>query len=260
MKTALTIAGSDSGGGAGIQADLKTFAAHDVYGLSTVTAVTAQNTIGITTIHPVPADTVKAQINAVVSDIGINATKTGMLANAAIVEAVADCVRNRDVPKLVIDPVLVATNGKHLLDEDGIVKLITELIPQALVITPNSLEAEILTGQSVSSTLEAREAARRLHDLGAQSAVVTGGHLPNSQVVDILFDGQSYYELAGPRLISRNTHGTGCAFSAAIAAMLAKGQSLVDAVHSAKRYVEKAIRYGIPIGRGSGPVNHFWRE
>ena len=260
MKTALTIAGSDSGSGAGIQADLKTFAAHDVYGLSAVTAVTAQNTVGVTAVHALPPDIVEAQIEAVVSDIGVDAAKTGMLANAAIVEVVAACVRALDVPQLVVDPVLVATSGHRLLNEDAVQKLRTELLPQAFVTTPNRLEAEILTGRSVTSTPEAREAARRIHDLGAMSVIVTGGHFPGSQVVDILFDGENLYELTGPRLASQNTHGTGCAFGAAIAAVLARGRSLVDATESAKKYVEEAIRHSISLGRGQGPINHLWRE
>ena len=260
MKTALSIAGSDSGGGAGIQADLKTFAAHGVYGLSAVTAVTAQNTVGVTAIHAVPPDVVVAQIEAVVRDIGVDAAKTGMLVNAGIVDAVVACVRALDIPRLVVDPVMVATSGERLLREDAVAKLKRELLRRAYVVTPNRLEAEILTGRSVGSMAEAREAARRIHDLGAASVILKGGDLPGSQAVDILFDGQTFHEFAGPRLASRNTHGTGCTFGAAVAALLARGTSLVDATQTAKKYVEESIRHGIPFGRGRGPLNHSWQE
>ena len=258
MKTALTIAGSDSGGGAGIQADLKTFAAHGVYGLSTVTAVTAQNTVGVTAVHAVPPDVVVAQIEAVVGDIGVDAVKTGMLLNAEIVEAVAACVRALDVPRLVVDPVIMAESGGRLLQEDGVRKLKTDLLQRAYVVTPNRLEAEILTGQSVGSTSAAREVARRIHDLGAAAVIMKGGHLPGTDVVDILFDGETFYEFRGPRLDNHSTHGTGCTFGAALAASLALGRSLVDATRTAKTYVEEAIRHSVPLGHGRGPLNHFW--
>ena len=258
MKTALTIAGSDSGGGAGIQADLKTFAAHGVYGLSTVTAITAQNTVGVTAVHAVPPDVVVAQIEAVVGDIGVDAVKTGMLLNAEIVEAVAECVHALDIPRLVVDPVIIAETGGRLLQEDGVRKLKTDLLQSAYVVTPNRLEAEILTGQSVGSTSAAREVARRIHDLGAAAVIIKGGHLPGTEVVDILFDGETFYEFRGPRLDSRSTHGTGCTFGAAVAASLALGRSLVDATRTAKTYVEEAIRHSVPLGHGRGPLNHFW--
>ena len=260
MKTALTIAGSDSGGGAGVQADLKTFAAHDVYGVSAITAITAQNTVEVTAVQAVPPDVVVAQIEAVVSDIGVDAAKTGMLLNAEIVEAVAACVQALGVPRLVVDPVMVAQTGDRLLEDDAVDKLKTDLLRQAYVVTPNRPEAEILAGQAVMSTAEARDAARRIHDLGPAAVILKGGHLSGNEVVDILFDGDTFYEFAGPRVDSRTTHGTGCTFGAAVAALLARGQSLIDATQAAKTYVEGAIRHGFPIGRGQGPLNHFWHE
>ena len=260
MKTALTIAGSDSGGGAGVQADLKTFAAHDVYGVSAITAITAQNTVEVTAVQAVPPDVVVAQIEAVVSDIGVDAAKTGMLLNAEIVEAVAACVQALGVPRLVVDPVMVAQTGDRLLEDDAVDKLKTDLLRQAYVVTPNRPEAEILAGQAVMSTAEARDAARRIHDLGPAAVILKGGHLSGNEVVDILFDGDTFYEFAGPRVDSPTTHGTGCTFGAAVAALLARGQSLVDATQAAKTYVEGAIRHGFPIGRGQGPLNHFWHE
>ena len=260
MKTALTIAGSDSGGGAGVQADLKTFSAHDVYGVSAITAITAQNTVGVTAVHAVPPDVVVAQIEAVVSDIGVDAAKTGMLLNAGIVEAVAACIQTLGVPRLVVDPVMVAHSGDQLLEDDAVDRLKTDLLRQAYVVTPNRQEAEILTGQTVMSTSEARDAARRIHDLGPAAVIMKGGHLPGSEVVDILFDGETFYEFAGPRVDSRTTHGTGCTFGATVAALLARGQSLVDATQAAKTYVAGAIRHGFPIGRGQGPLNHLWHK
>ena len=203
---------------------------------------------------------VVAQIEAVVRDIGVDAAKTGMLVNAGIVDAVVACVRALDIPRLVVDPVMVATSGERLLREDAVAKLKRELLRRAYVVTPNRLEAEILTGRSVGSMAEAREAARRIHDLGAASVILKGGDLPGSQAVDILFDGQTFHEFAGPRLASRNTHGTGCTFGAAVAALLARGTSLVDATQTAKKYVEESIRHGIPFGRGRGPLNHSWQE
>ena len=189
MKTALTIAGSDSGGGAGIQADLKTFIAHNVYGLSAITAITAQNTVGLMAVHPVPPDLVVAQIKAVVDDIGVDVIKTGMLLNAGIVEAVVACIESLNIPYLVVDPVIMSESGERLLHEDAIYKLKTKLLQRAYVVTPNRIEAEILTGKSIGSISEAREVARQIQDLGVTSVIIKGGHLPGDQVVDILFDG-----------------------------------------------------------------------
>ena len=230
MKIALTIAGSDSGGGAGIQADLKTFAAHGVYGLSAITAVTAQNTVGVTAWQALPADLVSAQIEAVVSDIGCDAVKTGMLANAAIVEAVAAAIESLDLPNVVVDPVMIAKSGDALLEPEAVAALQTELLPRATVVTPNIPEAEALTGVRIVSLEDARDAARRLMRRGPAAVVIKGGHMQGPDLVDLLFDGERFHEFAGPRVETRNTHGTGCTFASAIAANLAVGHDLPTAV------------------------------
>lgn len=259
MKAVLTIAGSDSGGGAGIQADLKTFAAYGVYGASAITAVTAQNTQGVTAWLAMPADLVTAQIEAVAADITLDAVKTGMLANAAVVEAVAAAIEALELPLVVVDPVMVAKSGDSLLEADAVAAIKAELLPRAFVVTPNAAEAEVLSGVRVTSVAEAREAAARIVAIGAGAAVVKGGHLGGDEVVDVLFDGRSFYEFAGPRLASRSTHGTGCTFASAIAAGLALGQPLLAAVEAAKAFVAGAIRHGPHIGHGHGPLDHFWR-
>ena len=260
MKTALTIAGSDSGGGAGIQADLKTFAAHNVYGVCAVTAVTAQNTVGVTAVHPVPADIVVAQIEVVISDIGVDAAKTGMLLNAAIVEAVAASSEAMEIPFLVVDPVMVAKSGDRLVQDDAVELIKTKLLRRAYVVTPNRQEAEVLAGHAITSTATAYDAARRIHDFGPTAVILKGGHAPGDDVIDILYDGQDFLEFRGARIDSTSTHGTGCTFGAAVAASLALGRSLADATQSAKSYVEQAIRHGHLIGHGHGPLNHFWRR
>jgi hydroxymethylpyrimidine/phosphomethylpyrimidine kinase len=256
MITALTIAGSDSSGGAGIQADLKTFAAHDVYGVCAITAVTAQSTIGISTVHAVPADVVAAQIEAVVTDLGVHAGKTGMLANRDVVEQVASSLRTLDVPSVVVDPVIVSTSGTRLLDNEALESLKTELLPLARCVTPNRFEAELLTNRPIASVADAREAARHIVDLGPSAAVITGGHLPTEDVTEILFDGRDFLEFHGERLPPQATHGTGCTFSAAITAALANGRSLADAVQAAQTYVHDAIRRGIEPGAGSRLLTH----
>jgi len=248
MKTTLTIAGSDSSAGAGIQADLRTFAAHDVYGVCALTAVTAQNAMGVTAVHCVPTDVVVAQIEAVVGDIGVNAAKTGMLANRGIVEAVAGCIGELAIPSVVVDPVIIATSGRRLLDADAVATLQAELLPKARCITPNRMEAELIVGHSIESVADARDAAQRIVDLGAAAVVITGGHLPTEEVIDIFFDGHDVIEFSGPRLWRVNTHGTGCTFSAAIAAALAHGQPLTGAIDAAKSYVCEMIRRGPTVG------------
>jgi hydroxymethylpyrimidine/phosphomethylpyrimidine kinase len=258
VKTALTIAGSDSGGGAGIQADLKTFAAHGVFGTSAITAITAQNTVGVTAVHPLPADLVIAQIEAVASDIHVAATKIGMLATAAIVEAVAATIAELQLPLVVVDPVMIAKGGATLLDEDAVAALRQELLPRALVVTPNIPEAEALSGRTIASLDEAKDAARRIHEFGLSAVVIKGGHGAGSELVDLLFDGRNFHEFRIERIDTRNTHGTGCTFASAVAARLALGDPLVDAVRSAQAYVVGAIRHGLPIGHGHGPLDHFW--
>ena len=223
LRAALTIAGSDSGGGAGIQADLKTFAALGVYGTSAITAVTAQNTIGVTAAFPLPADLVTAQIEVVASDIAIHATKTGMLATAAIVEAVAAAIEELDLPLVVVDPVMLAKSGDRLLDEDGVMTLCAELLPRATVVTPNIPEAEALTGRRIRSSDDAREAARRIHGMGPSAVIVKGGHAAGEEIIDLLFDGERFAEFRAARVHTRSTHGTGCSFASAVAAYLARG-------------------------------------
>lgn len=259
MHTALTIAGSDSGGGGGIQADLKTFAALGVYGASAITAVTAQNTVVVRAVQALPRDMVKAQIDAVCTDIDVHAVKTGMLANAAIVEAVADALASLALRNVVVDPVMVAKSGDLLLESNAVEAIRTRLLKRALVVTPNRMEAEVLTGFSVQTLEDARLAARRIHAFGCGAVVIKGGHLSTDDAVDVLFDGEHFLEFAAPRIESRHTHGTGCTFASAITAHLALGQSVADAVREAKSYVTGAIRHGLAIGRGHGPLDHFWK-
>jgi hydroxymethylpyrimidine/phosphomethylpyrimidine kinase len=258
MPTALTIAGSDSCGGAGIQADLKTFAAHGVYGLSAITAVTAQNTLGVTAAQALPADLVTAQIEAVAADPGVNAVKTGMLATAAIVEAVAAAIEGLDLPRVVVDPVMFAKSGHRLLEADAMDALRAELLPRALVVTPNLAEAELLAGVRIRSLENAREAACRLLELGLNAVIVKGGHLAGPEAIDLLADGEGTMELTAARVETRSTHGTGCTFSAAIAANLALGLDLREAARRAKAYLTGAIRHAPGIGKGHGPLAHFW--
>ncbi|RLG06978.1 MAG: bifunctional hydroxymethylpyrimidine kinase/phosphomethylpyrimidine kinase, partial [Thaumarchaeota archaeon] len=254
IPRALTIAGSDSGGGAGIQADLKTFAALGVHGMSAITSITAQNTVEVTMIHDVPVELIVEQIRVVVRDIGVDAVKTGMLHTSEIIEAVASEVSKLDAP-LVVDPVMIAKSGAPLLEKEAMKTLIEELIPKAFVLTPNAKEAEALTGIKVADLDSQKEAARKIADLGVEAVVVKGGHIPGSKVVDVLYyDGEfRFYE--SERIDSENTHGTGCTFASAIAAELAKGHEVFEAVEVAKQFVSDAIRYGLSIGRGHGPVN-----
>jgi len=259
MRTALTIAGSDSGGGAGIQADLKTFAAHHVYGTSAITAVTAQNTFGVTAWEPVSADLVTAQIEAIDGDIGIHAVKTGMLANAAIVEAVAAAIEGLDLPNVVIDPVMIAKGGDRLLDIEAVGAIRTELLPRAMIATPNIPEAEVLGDMTIASIDDMRAAARRIRALGPRVVVVKGGHLTGSESIDVVLTDEREFELRGPRLPGPHTHGTGCTFAAAIAAHLALERPIEQALRMAREYLEGAIRHAPGIGGGHGPLNHFWR-
>ncbi len=259
IRTALTIAGSDPSGGAGIQADLKTFAALGVYGTSAITAITAQNTAGVSEILPLQADLVTAQVEALAGDFSIHATKTGMLANAAIVEAVAAAIKELDLAKVVVDPVMTSTSGVRLLDDDGILMLRTELLPLALVVTPNIPEAEVLSGRRIQSIEDARAAALIIHEMGGSAVVITGGHAEGEQIVDLLFDDGMFTELHSHRINTPSTHGTGCTFASAVAAHLALGHSLMDAVAQAQAYVAGAIAHALPLGHGHGPLNHFWR-
>jgi hydroxymethylpyrimidine/phosphomethylpyrimidine kinase len=254
---AMTIAGSDSGGGAGIQADLKTFMALGVYGTSAITAITAQNTVGVRAVHEIPVGVIADQIDAIVEDIGVDAVKTGMLSSAGIIATVAERVRHWQLDRLVVDPVMVAKSGDRLLREDAVEALVRELLPLAMVLTPNLPEAEVLVGRSLETEDEIRQAARDIVDMGPRAVVMKGGHRPGD-AIDILFDGHRFHTFASERFATPNTHGTGCTFSAAIAAGLASGMGLVDAVGLAKRYLTEAIRHAAPRGRGHGPVAHDW--
>jgi len=260
-KVALTIAGSDSSGGAGIQADLKTFAALGVYGTCAITAITAQNTTGVVEAAVLSADLVTAQIEAVAGDIEIHAVKTGMLGDAAVVEAVAAAIKELELPLVVVDPVLASSSGSRLLDDDGVQMLCTELIPLARVVTPNVPEAEALSGKRIQSEDDLKEAARRIHGIGAAAVLITGGHHArySNEVVDTLFDGHGFSDFRTPRIDTPNTHGTGCTFASAVAAHLALGHSLEESADRAQKYVAGAIQHALSIGRGSGPLGHFWK-
>jgi hydroxymethylpyrimidine/phosphomethylpyrimidine kinase len=257
---ALTIAGSDSGGGAGIQADLKTFAAFGVYGTSAITAVTAQNTREVTDWLAMPPDLVAKQIDAVMSDIGAGAVKTGMLANAGIIETVVAKLREHGVENLVVDPVMVAKGGHKLLEDDAVSALIRELLPLALVVTPNLPEAEVLTGHAIRNWDDAKTAAQEISAMGARSVVIKGGHFESdANATDLYFDARGFRDFTSVRIDSTSTHGTGCTFASAVAAGLAKGMATADAVALAKSYVTLAIQHAYAIGHGHGPVHHFYR-
>ncbi len=257
LRTALTIAGSDSGGGAGIQADLKTFAALGVYGTSALTAVTAQNTVGVRAVEEVSPALVVAQIDAVLEDIGADAAKTGMLSSAAIIAAVAGRIGAHGITRLVVDPVMVSKSGDRLLREDAVRALRTVLLPLALVVTPNLPEAETLAGMPIGNRATLEDAARRIAALGPRYVLIKGGHAPGDPV-DILCDGHAFRAYPGERLITTSTHGTGCTLSAAIAAYLARGVPVEDAVGRAKGYVAAAMRAANPLGRGHGPLHHMF--
>lgn len=257
MKRALTIAGSDSGGGAGIQADIKTFSARGVYGMSVITAVTAQNTLGVTAIHAIPVEIVAAQFDAVLGDIGADAAKTGMLATPELVELVAAKITEYRIEKLVVDPVMVAKGGDRLLSEDAISTLKAKLIPLAYCLTPNRPEAEALCGFSIQTLDDSERAAQQICGMGAQSCVIKGGHGEHG-ADDLLYDGREVVVFKAERFQTKNTHGTGCTFSAAICAELARGRNLREAVSIAKAYVTEAIRHEPGLGHGHGPLNHLW--
>ncbi len=257
IPVALTIAGSDSGGGAGIQADLKSFHAFGVFGTSALTAVTVQNTRGVSGVHPIPVDTVRAQIRAVAEDLHPAACKSGMLATAELVRAVAESIREHRLPHYVLDPVMVASSGDRLLDEDAERTVAEELVPLAALVTPNLDEAAILVGAPVEDLDGMRRAAAALVEMGAQAALLKGGHLRSAALVDVLFDGRDWHEWRRPKLDTRNTHGTGCTLSAAVAAGLAHGWPLARAVEDALDYVSRAMRAAPALGAGHGPLNHM---
>jgi len=254
---AMTIAGSDSGGGAGIQADLKTFAAFGVYGTSAITAITAQNTRQVSQVLSLPLDLIAAQIDAIVLDIGTSAVKTGMLSNTAIIETVKDKIEEHNLRPLVIDPVMVAKSGDYLLHPDAI-RALQDFLSLATIVTPNVPEAEALSGRRITDLDDAKGAAEAIHALGPNAVVIKGGHFSGDQSTDLLFDGENFTELSTKRIITTSTHGTGCTFASAVTAGLAKGLGVEQAVANAKDYVTKALHYAFPIGEGHGPLNHFY--
>ncbi|GAB6159193.1 bifunctional hydroxymethylpyrimidine kinase/phosphomethylpyrimidine kinase [Desulfotomaculum varum] len=257
MKHVLTVAGSDSCGGAGIQADLKTFSALGTYGMSALTAVTAQNTTGVLMVQEMPADLVAAQINCLFDDITVDAVKIGMVSSSAIIAAVAGCLAANGARHIVVDPVMVAKSGHQLLQPAACATLIEMLLPLADVVTPNIPEAEVLVKGNIKTLADMKQAAREIYRLGSKHVVIKGGHL-TGEAVDVLYDGRQVELFAGPRLATRHTHGTGCTFAAAIAAYLARGFAVKEAVGAAKAYVTTAIAHALPLGRGHGPTHHFY--
>ncbi|HEX5138870.1 MAG TPA: bifunctional hydroxymethylpyrimidine kinase/phosphomethylpyrimidine kinase [Planctomycetota bacterium] len=257
MFTALTIAGSDPSGGAGVQGDLKTFQAHGVYGMAVLTALTAQNTKGVSGVHDVPAPFVARQIEAVLTDIPVGAAKTGMLSAAETVEVVASVLSRLRVPHLIVDPVMVATSGDALLRDDAVAVLLERLFPLATLVTPNLPEAERLADMRIGTVEEMRRAAVRLRERGAQAVLVKGGHLPGDQVIDLLYADGAFHEFSGKRIRTEHTHGTGCALSAGIAAQLARGADLMEAVGRSRAFVRRGLERAIPLGRGASPINHL---
>ncbi|PZD73026.1 Pyridoxine kinase [Acaryochloris thomasi RCC1774] len=259
VPVALTIAGSDSGGGAGIQADLRTFAFNQVHGTSAITCVTAQNTMAVTRVDVLSPEAVIAQIEAVAEDIGFDAVKTGMLPNAEIILAVAQTVQKNNLQTLVVDPVMVSRAGARLIDEDAISTLKTHLIPHALILTPNRYEAEILSDQSIETLQDMKAVAIAIHQLGSQSVLIKGGGCTGDlQGTDVWFDGQQLEVLKADPVPTPNTHGTGCTLSAAIAAQLALSQPPLNAVKAAKDYITQALHHALQIGQGPGPVGHWF--
>jgi len=263
---ALTIAGSDSGGGAGIQADLKTFAAFGVYGCSVITAITAQNTQQVTGVEPVSPGMVRKQLEAVLSDIRPDVVKTGMLANATIIGAVASSLSAAQKIPLVVDPVMLSKSGDNLLDRDALATLREHLFPLADLITPNIPEAQVLTGRTLTTTDDFEQAARQLHSMGARAVLLKGGHRPriraesnleSNEVVDVFFDGREFHSIRGPWVNTPHTHGTGCTLASAIAASLAQGLELYAAIVQARAYLTKALGAGFVVGQGISPVHHF---
>jgi len=255
----LTIAGSDSGGGAGIQADIKTFTAHKVYGMSVITSITAQNTSKVLGIKNLDPEFIELQLVAVATDIGIDALKTGMLSTKSIIKSVAEKLRKYKIEKIVVDPVMVSKSGARLLDQDAESTLISDLIPIAFLITPNIPEAEVLSGIKIDSIEGMKKSAEIIIEKGTKYVLVKGGHLiNNNEATDILFDGSDFYEISTRWINTKNTHGTGCTYSAAICANLAKGLDVIDAVSKAKDYVTGAIERSFNIGKGNGPLNHYY--
>jgi hydroxymethylpyrimidine/phosphomethylpyrimidine kinase len=253
----LTIAGSDSGAGAGIQADLKTFAALGVYGVSVITAITAQNTLGVRAVQEIDPDVIAAQLDALAEDFQIAALKTGMLSSAAIIETVAMGLKHHALQPLVVDPVMIAKSGDRLLREDAVDTLRRTLLPLAHVVTPNIPEAEVLSGLTIRTHADRVAAGRAIMKLGAHAVVIKGGHSDDDPIVDLLVDSNGFLEFRAARIVTTSTHGTGCTFSAAIAAGLGSGQDLPTAVGEARAYLSSALAQAPGMGHGHGPLNHF---
>jgi hydroxymethylpyrimidine/phosphomethylpyrimidine kinase len=254
---ALTIAGSDSGGGAGIQADLKTFQELKVYGMSAITAVTAQNTLGVQGVYPMSLEAIIAQLGSIADDLAPQAVKTGMLFNSDVIGVVAEAIVKYQWNNVVVDPVMIAKGGSPLLQKEAVDALRKELVPLSTVITPNIPEAEVITGMKIDSVSKRKEAAKAIIELGAQSVVIKGGHAETDSADDLYYDGITFHTFSKPRLRTRNTHGTGCTFSAAITAQLAKGHTLQDSILAAKSFIHEAIKHDLKIGSGNGPTNHW---
>lgn len=259
MKTALTIAGSDSSGGAGIQADIKSMSANGVYAMSVITAITAQNTMGVFDIQDVSPEMIEKQIEVIFDDIKVDAVKIGMVSKIESIKAISRSLRRIDnLPKIVLDPVMVSTSGYKLLSDDAKDTLIKELFPLATLITPNILEAEEILGIKIDNIDDMKEAATRLNELGSKAVLVKGGHL-KGEATDLLYDGVEFTYFKQERINTKNTHGTGCTLSSAIAANLAKGMTMKEAVSIGKEYITKAIENSFELGKGAGPTNHFYK-
>ncbi|ASK61523.1 bifunctional hydroxymethylpyrimidine kinase/phosphomethylpyrimidine kinase [Virgibacillus phasianinus] len=257
IPSVLTIAGTDPTGGAGIQADLKAFQEREVYGMSVVTSVIAQNTLGVQGVEHLPTQFIEQQMESVLTDISPDVIKTGMVASAGMMEVIAETIKRYSI-RYVIDPVMIAKSGDHLMNADAKQTMIDQLIPLATVVTPNIPEAEVLLSESIHSLADAEDAARRIvHELGANAAVVKGGHHVEGDAIDVLYDGSAIHRFPTARIATKHTHGTGCTYSAVITAELAKGYSIYDSVHTAKKFITDAIRYSLQIGKGNGPTNHW---
>ncbi|TYR79029.1 bifunctional hydroxymethylpyrimidine kinase/phosphomethylpyrimidine kinase [Priestia megaterium] len=258
IPKALTIAGSDSGGGAGIQADLKTFQEQEVFGMSAITAVTAQNTVGVQGVYPLDVEAIVTQINSIATDLKPDAVKTGMLFSAEIIEAVAQKLKEYKLKNVVVDPVMIAKGGQSLLQQEAVHALSHTLLPLCEVATPNIPEAEVLTGRTIHSLEDRKEAAKHIYHLGVKNVVIKGGHdQTNNSMIDLIFDGAHFEEIVHDKMKTKHTHGTGCTFAACVTAELAKGRTVIEAVQTASDFVHYAIKHTLNIGNGHGPTNHW---
>jgi len=257
-KPVLTIAGSDSSGGAGIQADLKALSANSVFGMSVLTSITAQNTCGVSSVFHLPSAIIEAQLDAIFSDIPVRTIKTGMLATPEIITTVSRRLAEQNIEHLIVDPVMVAKGGHALLEENSISSLKSELCPQAFLLTPNIYEAEVLSGMRIQTLADARSAAKIIYQLGCRHVLIKGGHLLEQPGTDLLYDGRFFRMYKGEYIQTQNTHGTGCTLASAIAAQLAKGKTIANAIEAAKTYTTEAIRYSFSLGKGHGPTDHFY--